>query len=113
MYSFKAFEVESLFRGIFPKTHWNDLLNYLEANGPEIVEIELNHDGVVVDHSLVSFISELDEDVVLLVEKDKLMTTRTNGLVEIKYHSNDAILIEDETNRQGWIIDLIRPIYLH
>ena len=102
-----------MFRGIFPKTHWNDLLNYLDHSGPDIVEIEFSRDGVIVEHSIVSFITEVDHEVALLVEKEKLLTTRTDGLVELKYYSNDALLVEDETNRKSWLIDLVRPIFLH
>ena len=82
-------------------------------SGPDIVEVEINRDGVIVDHELVSFISELDDDVVMLIERDKLLETRTDGLVELKHYSNESLLIEDETNRQQWVVELVRPIYLH
>ena len=102
-----------MFRGIFPKTHWNDLLDHLEKSGPDIVEVEINRDGVIVDHELVSFISELDDDVVMLIERDKLLETRTEGLVELKHYSNESLLVEDGTNRKQWVVELVRPIYLH
>lgn len=102
-----------MFRGIFPKNHWNDLLDYLEKSGPDVIEVEINRDGVIVDHELVSFISELDDDVVMLIERDKLMKTRTDGLVELKHYSNESLLIEDSTNHQQWVVELVRPIYLH
>jgi hypothetical protein len=33
--------------------------------------------------------------------------------VELKHYSNESLLIEDETNRQQWVVELVRPIYLH
>jgi len=102
-----------MFRGIFPKTHWNDLLDSLVKHDTQLVEIEINRDGVVVDHALVSFISEVDEELTFYVALDELLKTRTLGLVELKYFSNDKLLVEDETNRQEWLVDLVRPIYLH
>ena len=102
-----------MFRGIFPKTHWNDLLDSLEREAGEVVEIEICRDGVVVDHTLVSFISEVDADVQLLLERDSLLTTRTQGLVELKYDSNDTVMVEDASHHQQWVLPLVRPIYLH
>lgn len=102
-----------MFRGIFPKSHWNDLLDHLERDAQEIVEVEICRDGVVVDHTLVSFISEIDDDVTLLIERDELLKTRTQGLVELKYESNDTLLVEDSASDQRWIVPLVRPIYLH
>jgi len=102
-----------MFRGIFPKTHWSDLLDHLERDAEEIVEVEICRDGVVVDDTLVSFISEIDEDVRLLIERDELLKTRTQGLVELKYDSNDTLLVEDAAGDQKWIVPLVRPIYLH
>lgn len=102
-----------MFRGIFPKTHWSDLLDSLEREASEIVEVEICRDGVVIDHTLVSFISEIDEDITLLVERDELLKTRTQGLVELKYDSNDTLMVEDSASHQQWIVPLVRPIYLH
>jgi hypothetical protein len=102
-----------MFRGIFPKTHWSDLLDHLERDAQEIVEVEICRDGVVVDDTLVSFISEIDEDVRLLIERDELLKTRTQGLVELKYDSNDTLLVEDAVGDNRWIVPLVRPIYLH
>jgi hypothetical protein len=102
-----------MFRGIFPKTHWNDLLDSLVKQDTQLVEIEINRDGVVVDHALVSFISEVDEELILFVTLNDLLKTRTLGLVELKYFSNEKLLVADDTNRQEWLIDLVRPIYLH
>lgn len=102
-----------MFRGIFPKTHWSDLLDHLERDAEEVVEVEICRDGVVVDDTLVSFISEIDEDVRLLIERDELLKTRTQGLVELKYDSNDTLLVEDAAGDQKWIVPLVRPIYLH
>ena len=102
-----------MFRGIFPKSHWSDLLDQLERDAQEIVEVEICRDGVVVDDTLVSFISEIDEDVRLLIERDELLKTRTQGLVELKYDSNDTLLVEDSAGDNRWIVPLVRPIYLH
>lgn len=102
-----------MFRGIFPKTHWSDLLDHLERDAEAIVEVEICRDGVVVDDTLVSFISEIDEEVRLLIERDELLKTRTQGLVELKYDSNDTLLVEDATGDNRWIVPLVRPIYLH
>ncbi len=102
-----------MFRGIFPKTHWSDLLDHLERDAEDIVEVEICRDGVVVDDTLVSFISEIDEEVRLLIERDELLKTRTQGLVELKYDSNDTLLVEDAAGDNRWIVPLVRPIYLH
>lgn len=102
-----------MFRGIFPKTHWSDLLDTLESETHDIIELEICRDGVVVDHALVSFISEVDDDVQLLVERAELLKTRTQGLVELKYNSNETLLVEDSANHQQWVVPLVRPIYLH
>lgn len=102
-----------MFRGIFPKTHWNDLLDHLERDADEVVEVEICRDGVVVDDTLVSFISEIDEAVVLLIAREELLKTRTLGLVELKYDSNDTLMVEDAASHQQWVVPLVRPIYLH
>ena len=102
-----------MFRGIFPKTHWSDLIDTLEKETHDIVELEICRDGVVVDHTLVSFISEVDDDVQLLVERAELLKTRTQGLVELKYDSNDTLMVEDAASRQQWVLPLVRPIHLH
>lgn len=102
-----------MFLGIFPRTHWNDLLDSLEKSGDELIEIEFNRDGVIVNHMLVSFITELDEETTVYVTLAELLRTRTQGLVELKYHSNDSLLIEDPLHGESWVLELARPIFIH
>ncbi|HCH23821.1 MAG TPA: hypothetical protein DE179_05935 [Oceanospirillaceae bacterium] len=99
-----------MFRAIFPSTHWRDVLDLLDTENSRIVEIQINRYGVIVDDTLVSFISEIEDEVMLFVQRDKLRSTRTNGLVEIRYHSNHKLLIEDAANQKKWLVELALPI---
>ncbi|TCK06967.1 hypothetical protein [Marinobacterium mangrovicola] len=88
-------------KGFFPKQHWVEVLAHLDSDSTEPVEIELNQYGVIVDHTMVSFITDTDKDILLEVERAGLLKSDFAGLVVLEYRAPDCLRISDETAGQS------------
>lgn len=88
-------------KGFFPKQHWAEVIAHLDEETTEPVEIELNQYGVIVDHSMVSFITDTEEDFVLEVDRAGLLQSGFAGLVMLEYLAPDRLRISDEAAGQS------------
>ncbi len=80
-------------KGIFPKHHWRELLAHLGTDKSEFVEIEITQYGVIVDHTMVSFITDTDADYEFRVARADLLKTDTEELVTLHYETDQLSVI--------------------
>jgi hypothetical protein len=80
-------------KGIFPKHHWRELLAHLRAETSEFVDIEITQYGVIVDHTMVSFITDTDSDYEFKVLRTELLKTDTEELVTLDYEADQLSVI--------------------
>ncbi len=91
-------------RGYFPAHHWHDVLRYVADADDLWVNIEITEYSVIIDHTLVSFITETDQDVEFRVKRQELLTTDTQGMVEVSWDGTGLFTICDELADKRWVL---------
>lgn len=94
-------------KGIFPLGHWNDVLAHVASHQELEVEIEITQYSVIIDHTMVSFITDATEDVGFVVSREALLKTNSTSLVTIEFSKNSIQLFIYDDEGSHWAIAAI------